>query len=262
MVQWNLWHGCHKHSPGCAHCYVFRRDESLGKDSNLVHKTANFGLPLQVKRDGSYKVPPGSMVWTCFTSDFFVEDADPWREEAWDMMRQRRDCTFFFITKRIHRMADCLPQDWGAGYPNVRVCCTVEDQKRAEYRLPILKKIPAAAKYLACEPLLEHLDLSPWLGPWLRQVTVGGESGRGARPCDFDWVLDIRRQCQAARVGFCYHQTGTRLLKDGKSYYIPRQFHHIQAHKAGIDWSPPQKRQQELVYARPSLFEINDDEEQ
>ncbi|MBR0375321.1 MAG: DUF5131 family protein, partial [Firmicutes bacterium] len=81
--MWNPWHGCHKISPGCAHCYVYRRDESVGLDSSLVHKTSAFSLPLQVKRDGSYKLPPRSLVWTCFTSDFLVEEADPWREEAW-----------------------------------------------------------------------------------------------------------------------------------------------------------------------------------
>ena len=119
MAMWNLWHGCHKISPGCAHCYVYRRDESIGIDSSSVHKTSAFGLPLQVRRDGRWQLPAGSFVWTCFTSDFLIEEADPWREEAWLMMRQRADCRFFFITKRISRLAQCLPPDWGEGWRKV-----------------------------------------------------------------------------------------------------------------------------------------------
>ena len=99
--MWNLWHGCHKWSEGCRHCYVYRTDGKYGKDSSVVTKTEKFGLPLQKKKNGEYKIPSGNLVYTCFTSDFLIEDADEWRAEAWEMMRIRQDLHFMFITKRI-----------------------------------------------------------------------------------------------------------------------------------------------------------------
>ncbi len=53
MAKWNLWHGCHKLSAGCAHCYVYRIDARVGRDSSMVEKTADFDLPVRRNRDGS-----------------------------------------------------------------------------------------------------------------------------------------------------------------------------------------------------------------
>ena len=119
--MWNLWHGCHKLSEGCRHCYVYRTDGKYGKDSSVVTKTEKFDLPLLRKKNGTYKIPSGNLVYTCFTSDFLIEDADEWRAEAWEMMRIRQDLRFLFITKRIDRLQQCLPPDWGDGYENVRI---------------------------------------------------------------------------------------------------------------------------------------------
>lgn len=238
MSGWNLWHGCHKISPGCAHCYVYRMDEAYGRDASQVRRNADFSLPLRKNRQGTYKIPPGDMVYTCFTSDFFLEDADPWRAEAWDIIRQRPDVHFLIVTKRIHRFFCELPQDWENGWPHVTICCTVEDQQRAEERLPIFLQVPIRHKEIICEPLLGPLYLEPWLGPWCEGVQVGGESGPEARTCHYEWVLDIRRQCMEAGVPFVFRQTGARLEKDGKLYRIPRKFQHSQAKKASIDWSP------------------------
>lgn len=62
------------------------------------------------------RIPSGETVYTCFSSDFLLSDADPWRPEAWAMMRRRSDLHFLFITKRIERLAALLPPDWGEGY--------------------------------------------------------------------------------------------------------------------------------------------------
>ena len=105
-VNWNLWHGCHKISEGCQNCYVYRRDSSVDRDASAVTKTQNFNLPVKRSRGGEYKIPLGSFVWTCFTSDFFIEEADGWRTDAWKMIKERSDCTFLFITKRIERIYD------------------------------------------------------------------------------------------------------------------------------------------------------------
>lgn len=237
-MMWNLWHGCHKLSTGCKHCYVYRGDARREVDSSVVVRTKNFDLPLRKKRNGEFKIPPGTFVYTCFTSDFFVEDADKWRAEAWEMIRCRSDLHFMMITKRIDRFSDCLPDDWGDGYDNVTICCTVENQACADYRLPIYKRAPIKHKIIICEPLLERIDLSTYaVGEWIEQIVAGGESGYEARPCDFEWVMDLRRICVENKVDFWFKQTGSKFVKDGKTYNVKRQFQHSQARKAGINIS-------------------------
>ena len=234
--MWNLWHGCHKFSDGCKHCYVYRGDAKRDVDSSLVKPTQNFDLPVCRKRNGEYKIPSGTLVYTCFTSDFFVEDADVWRPQAWEMIRQRNDLDFFIITKRINRLVECIPKDWGDGYDNVTICCTVENQECADFRLPIYKTAPIKHKILICEPLLERIDLSNYhIGEWIEQVVGGGESGYDARPCNFDWIMELHNICRKSNVSFWFKQTGSRFIKDGKLYKIKRQFQHLQARKAGIN---------------------------
>ena len=237
-LMWNLWHGCHKLSAGCKHCYVYRGDARREVDSSVVVRTKNFDLPLRKKRNGEFKIPPGTFVYTCFTSDFFVEDADKWRAEAWEMMRIRQDLRFLFITKRIDRLQQCLPPDWGDGYDNVTICCTMENQDRVDYRLPIYKEISIKHKIIICEPLLSRIDFRGELGEWVEQVVAGGESGKEVRVCDYEWVLDIRQQCIDANVGFWFKQTGSYLLKDGHEYKVARQFQHSQARKAELNYTP------------------------
>ncbi|WP_268938774.1 DUF5131 family protein [Peribacillus faecalis] len=119
------------------------------------------------------------------TSDFFIEDADEWREEAWHMMKIRDDLQFYIITKRIHRFVDCLPSDWGDGYPNVTIGCTIENQQLADERLPILYDCPIQHKQLVCEPLLTDIDFGPYIED-IEGVIVGGETGSGARVCHYE----------------------------------------------------------------------------
>lgn len=235
--MWNPWHGCHKISAGCLNCYVYRRDAQYGKDSSLVVKTGDFNLPVKRNRAGEYKLSGNQIVYTCFTSDFFIEDADVWRREAWQMIRNRSDLSFFIVTKRIDRFLVSLPADWGDGYDNVTICCTVENQNRANYRLPIFLKAPIRHKSIICEPLLEPVDLSAYLSSIIEEVVVGGESGNNGRSCDYNWVLSIRKQCQQKGVPFYFKQTGTHFVKNGKLYTIRRVYQHFQAQKAGINFS-------------------------
>ena len=109
-ADWNPWHGCTKISPGCKYCYVYRQDEMYGaaEAASVCRKTGNFNLPVKRKRGGSYKIPPGRIVFTCFTSDFLLKDADEWRGECWKMMRERRDCWFYFLYQ-AHRQARRVP---------------------------------------------------------------------------------------------------------------------------------------------------------
>lgn len=236
-ANWNPWHGCRKYSAGCQNCYVYRIDARHGGDASLVRKTADFDLPLKRKRDGSYKIPGGQLVWTCFSSDFLLDIADEWRPEAWAMMRERSDLRFLFLTKRIDRLAEVLPDDWGQGYANVHICCTVENQAMADYRLPIFRELPIRGKSIACEPLLGPIDMSAQLGPWVSRLIAGGESGIEARLCDYQWILSLRQQCIDAGVSFFFKQTGAHFKKDGRVYNIPRRLQSAQARKAHINYN-------------------------
>lgn len=242
-ITWNCWHGCTKVSPGCLHCYMFRRDISNGKDPSSIKKTNNFNLPIRKLRSGEYKgrykIPSGSLIYTCFSSDFFHEKADEWRPMAWDMIRERPDCTFFMITKRPERIIGHLPSDWKEGWDHVQIAVTCENQWAVDHRLPIYLVLPIRHRSVMVEPMLSAVNLVDYFQNYpdtIESISVGGESGPNARPCDYNWVLELHQQCLAYDVGFYYHQTGAKLIKDGKTYYIPRRLQHEQAWKAGLDY--------------------------
>lgn len=231
---WNLIHGCHRKSEGCRNCYVFARDEQHGIDTNIVRKTSTFGLPLKRDRNKNWKIPSGSMVMTCFSSDFFIEEMDQWRDEAWAMMRIRDDLKFYMVTKRPERILRSQPEYWDEIKDRIYICCTIENQRRADERLPIFKSLSLIHKDIIVEPMLEAIDFRGQLDG-IDSVTVGGESGKSARPCHYDWVLDIRRQCIEAGVHFHFKQTGADFIKDGKNYKMSHRLQTIQASKANID---------------------------
>lgn len=238
MPVWNPWHGCHKISAGCRHCYVFREDAARGVSvsTNEVHRTASFNLPIKKDRHRNWKFPAGTEFALCFTSDFLIEEADEWRGEIWKIMRIRKDCRFFFFTKRIDRLEQSLPDFWDEISENVLIGCTVENQDRADYRIPLFLNLPVRHRIIVVAPMLERIDLTQWLSPSrFEEVTVGGESGKYARPLDYEWVLDMHRQCRSGGVPFRFHQTGSHLIKDGRLYDIPRHLQHSQAKKAGLD---------------------------
>lgn len=236
MMQWNPWHGCKKFSAGCENCYVYRRDANYDIDSCEVRKNADFDLPLRLCRDKTYKLKSdGGYVFTCFTSDFFLKEADEWRPECFKMIKKRFDLDFFIVTKRICRFEECIPDDWSDGYDNVTICCTCENNDEAKRRLPIFLDAKIKHKQIICEPLLSPIDLTPFLCDEIEEVSVGGESGKNARPCNYDWVKDIANQCKNAGIPFSFHQTGENFVKDGKTYIIPRNMQHIQAKRAGLD---------------------------
>lgn len=237
MPVWNPWHGCHKLSSGCKHCYMFRGDEQRGtlQSPDLVRKTSMFNLPVKKDRKGNWKFPSRTHFWLCFTSDLLIEEADEWRPEIWEIIRNRSDCHFTFLTKRIDRLSESLPEDWGEGYENVTIGCTVENQDRADYRIPIFLQIPVRHRSIMAEPLLERIRIENYLRSGLiESISVGGESGINVRPLDFDWVRDLFMQCKRTDVDFSFHQTGANFIKEGHHYDIPRKFQHSQADKAMI----------------------------
>ncbi len=239
MIIWNPWHGCHKISEGCEHCYMYFLDGKRGIDTSRVYRTANFDLPIQRDRKGNYKFKSGMHIYVCLSTDFFVEEADEWRPEIWKMIRQRQDIAFRLLTKRAHRIKECLPDDWGEGYPNVMISVTCENQRRADERLPILLSIPAKHKGFMAAPFIGTIDARKYLATGqIEEVICGGENYDGARVCRFEWVESLSRQCIENEVTFNFMETGTVFEKDGKTYRIPsKRTQSLQAFKSGLSKS-------------------------
>ena len=234
MAMWNPWRGCKKCSEGCMHCYIHKGDAKRGINANDIVKTKDFCKPVEKLKNGSYKLKSG-IVYTCFSTDFLLQEADDWREECWKMIRQRSDCTFLFLTKRIERFMACIPEDWGDGYENVLVCCTVENQDNADRKLSVFQTLPIKHKCITAQPLIGPIDMEKYLDH-IELVVVGGESDRDARALDYDWVLDIREQCIRKHVSFEFRQCGTHFIKDGKQYKLQAKDLRSQARKANIDY--------------------------
>ena len=232
--MWNPWRGCKKCSDGCLHCYIHKSDAKRNINTFEIIKTKDFEKPIEKLKNGEFKMKSG-MVYLCFSTDFLIEEADEWREYCWDMIRKRPDCTFLFLTKRIDRFMNCIPKDWNDGYDNVVVCCTIENQKNADYKLSIFEKLPIKHKCITAQPLLENINIEKYLDN-IELVVVGGESDIHARPLEFDWVLNIRKQCKEANVNFEFRQCGTYFIKDGKQYKLQTKDLMKQARLANINY--------------------------
>lgn len=241
MTMWNPWRGCKRYSDGCLHCYIHKGDAKRNVNTSEIVQTKDFTKPVERLKNGNYKMKSG-LVYLCFSSDFLIEEADDWRSACWKMIKERQDCTFLFLTKRIERFSKCIPDDWGKGYDNVVVCCTIENQKHAETRLKIFKELPIQHKCITAQPLLEKIDIETYLDG-IELVVVGGESDSHARVLMYDWVLDIREQCIRKHVNFEFRQCGTYTVKDGKMYTIPTRYLCKQARLAHIDYQVGKKNE-------------------
>ena len=247
---WNPWHGCVKCSEGCQHCYMYYLDKVRDKDGSEIYRTkAGFQYPLSRDRQGRYKVKSGEQIRVCMTSDFFLEEADQWREAAWDVIWQRRDVVFYLLTKRPQRVAQCLPKDWGDGWDNVFFNVTCENQKRADERIPILLDLPFKHKGIMCAPFIGPVSIEKYLGDGqIEQVMCGGENYDGARPCDFDWVRTLHDECVLHDITFAFIETGTVFIKDGRTYHMPdKRMQAQQAYRSGMGYQ-----------GRPIVFSLCD----
>lgn len=234
-ATWNPFQGCHKVSSGCKSCYMFEEKKRYGQDPNVVVRSsdATFNAPLKWARNPQ-KYGHIKRVFVCSWSDFFIEEADPWRAEAWEIMRKTPQFIYQLCTKRPERIVASLPPDWGQGYPNVWLLTSTENQAAADLRIPILLSIPAVVHGISAEPLLGPLDIRQWIGLECRHedsyreedtgacicrecedsyllswTIVGGESGSNARPMVSSWADSIRQQCEDANVSFFFKQQGT-----------------------------------------------------
>jgi protein gp37 len=242
-IEWcdhtfNPWTGCTRISPGCDHCYAAtlakRSPATFGswdpgaerKRTSLEYWRQPFAWNRKAQRDGVRR-----RVFCASMADVFDNRAPAqWRFALWDVIRETPYLDWLLLTKRPQNIAAMLPPDWGRGWPHVWLGATVENQAEADRRIPVLLGVPAAVRFLSCEPLLGPVDLRfafdadtgecidggwPMFGAEpserLHWVITGGESGPGARPSHPDWHRALRDQCAEAGVPFFFKQWGNWL---------------------------------------------------
>ena len=230
---WNPWHGCHKCSPGCDHCYMYFMDGKRDRSewSGEVWRTSKMRQPLAKNRQKQFKMKAGQRIRVNMTSDTFLTEAKEWMPEFWSVIRQRPDLIFWLLTKRPQNIMDMLPSDWNDGYENVQLNITTENQDMFNYRWNIFKDIPAKHKGICCAPMLTAVNMEPALSSGqIEDVSCGGENYDGCRIIRYDWVKDLSEQCAKHHVNFIWHESGTRPEKDGVVYFIPNK--EMQAHLA------------------------------
>lgn len=227
----NFWYGCRKVSQGCKHCYAEREMTRFGKDFTTVTRAKGFDAPLRWKEPRK--------VFVNSWSDFFIEEADPWRPQALLIMARTPHLTYQVLTKRPAHMYEVMhawyTSDEGKRFPqplpNVWLGVSTENQPMADARLPWLLQTPAVVRFASYEPALEAVNLcsldgghgyrysslsdSPPFGHYAYQaklswVICGGESGPGARVCDIDWLYKTVVQCQVAGVACWVKQLGSQ----------------------------------------------------
>jgi protein gp37 len=219
--SWNPWQGCAHVSPGCDNCYMFSEKKRYGQNPDIVVRSspATFNAPYKWDREAA-RAGELDKVFTCSWSDFFHVTADPWRDEAWNIIESTPNLVYQVLTKRHARIKNHLPLTWGKGWPNVWLGVSGENQEWASRRLDSLQGIPAAVRFLSYEPALGPLDIYEWLeAGFLDWVIIGGESGPGARPFHMEWAADVVQQCRAAGVACFVKQMGSVWAKEHKALH-------------------------------------------
>ncbi|RVT91439.1 phage Gp37/Gp68 family protein [Rhodovarius crocodyli] len=219
-IEWadstfNPWVGCTKISPACDNCYAegwAKRAGEAGLWSGTLRRTSvqNWNLPRRWNREAAAAGAP-RRVFCASLADVFDNQADPaWRADLWRLIRETPALTWFLLTKRPQNVRKMLPPEWGeAGWPNVWLGTTAEDEEYYLKRWRHLSVVPAPLRFLSYEPALGPLgDLrfqDKGAPDWL---IVGGESGPGARPMHPAWAREVRDQCSQAGVPFMFKQWG------------------------------------------------------
>lgn len=196
FIQWcdytqNFWWGCIKLGIECARCYLYRIVHGNGGSGRNIFRMGDKKF-----YEALYWKEPGR-VFTCSMSDFFLQEADAWRDDAWDVIRRTPWLTWLILTKRPERIKQCLPDDWGNGWNNVWLGVSVGIQE-SFHRAKTLADIPAKIRFISAEPLLEELDFlleheGELLMSHFQWVIIGGESGNESgpyqyRPCKLEWI--------------------------------------------------------------------------
>lgn len=239
----NPWIGCTAVSSACDHCYAERMAKQYGWDFAGRRRTsvANWRKPLAWNRSAEADGVRRRAFCASLADVFDNQVPAEWRSDLFDLIRACPALDWQLLTKRPQNIAKMLPPDWDNGWPNVWLGTTVENQAEADRRIPHLLAVPAAVRFLSCEPLLGPVDLNrihehaqfegggdwhSWescltgrrfdiwsdgdIGgfPRIDWVIAGGESGPGARPSNPQWFRNLRDQCAAAGVPFFFKQWG------------------------------------------------------
>ncbi|MGA3177515.1 MAG: DUF5131 family protein [Candidatus Acidiferrum sp.] len=233
-ANWNPWLGCKKCSAACKNCLMFltqgERFKNFGQQAihdptNIRRATSTWRKPYRLQKQAE-AAGKNLSCFVCGYSDFFLPEADEWRNEAWQIIKNTPKVIYQIQTKRTHRIADHLPGDWGQGYPNVWFGASVE-LKRYFYRLDDLRKIPCVLRYADSLGMLE--SLMPELENQLDGIgwcVASGETGCGVvdpRPGNPDWAREVRDVCAQKNIPFWFsHVAGrgrklSRLL-DGREH--------------------------------------------
>lgn len=227
-IQWcdhtfNPWWGCSRVSTACRFCYADTTAQRWkGSNTTLWRRNgerrmmsdAYWRAPVKWNRNAEAAGVPLN-VFCASMADVFenhpqVAEA---RKRLWRLIEETPWLRWQLLTKRPENVAAMVP--WGRDWPgSVWLGTSVETQRWADVRVPILRRIPAKVRFLSAEPLLSRLSLRPHLtGGKIHQVIVGGESGSKARPMSLDWAFDLIGQCRDAGVAPFIKQTGTEYAK-------------------------------------------------
>jgi len=190
---------------------MFTAQERYGRDPHEVIRTKTWSDPAKWQRAAA-AAGKTEMVFTCSWSDWFHEDADAWRDDAWAVVRACPNLTFQILTKRPSHIADHLPSDWGNGYRNVWLGVSIENDAYV-WRADVLRGVPALTRFISAEPLLGPLpSLSLERIDWL---IVGGESGPGYRTMQTQWARDLREKATTSDTAFFFKQSSAPRTETG-----------------------------------------------
>ena len=231
----NPWIGCARVSAGCQHCYAETLTKRTGmavwgaNGTRTVTSDAYWRQPLKWDRAAAAAGRP-ALVFCASMADVFEDRpdlVDP-RGRLVDLIEQTPNLCWQLLTKRPENVMRLAPHRWRDGLPgNVWIGTTVEDQARAEQRIPALLEIPAAVRFLSCEPLLGAVDLDEWISyrhrGLVHWVIVGGESGPGHRALDIAQARTLVEQCERADVPVFFKQVGGRIPTAGGDLLDGRQ---------------------------------------
>jgi len=232
-ATWNPVTGCTKVSPGCAHCYAesitirFKRGGAFLPDKAAICLHED-----RLEQPKRWRKP--RMIFVNSMSDLFHEEVPfEFVDKVFEVMESCSWHTYQVLTKRPEKMLEYAQSRDHKNWPDhVWAGTSVENQYWIDRRIPILRQVPAAVRFLSCEPLLKALKLDLEGIHW---VIVGGESGPRARPMDISWVRDIRDQCLAERVPFFFKQWGGRNSKAGGRIVDGKVWSKMPPTKAKID---------------------------
>ena len=211
--SWNPITGCSAISEGCTHCWARRMAKRLAGRYGYP-KDDPFRVTFHFEKlDEPRKWRKPRRIFICSMGDLFHDDVQIYMLlQIFSIMQDLKEHTFLALTKRPENMLKWIKT---CSCPNnLWLGVSVETQKRADERIPILLQIPAKVRFVSIEPMLGPVDLfntiQSFRQRWtdLSWVILGGETGPGARPMQPDWARSVRDQCQEAGVPFFFKTWG------------------------------------------------------